>query len=235
MPAAWPSSLIPNDMRWGVQTNTLGLVSPLVAGGGAYPLAGARWVCEMTLRNLTEAQQRELAGFLDRLAGQSGRLVMPLWLHGTQRGAIAGAVLATGAKDAVTVGLTGITGANPTLRPGDMLGIAGTLYRVLKPVTHTAGAATAIIAPPLRGTFTAEPVALSDLTCFMRLDQDDANMGRYRPGGWGDFTCRFVEVVRDATPAYLLLASPDELDRGGFLQHMADDAAVGSIRLSGTA
>lgn len=195
MAEAWPSALIPSDMRWGIETNTLGLESPWTRSGQFYRMQGARWVCQVTFRNLDDARARNLQGFLDHLAGPIRVVALPVWIQGELRGNAAGTILATGAAHSINVSLTGITGPNPAFQRGDLISIGGRLHRITAGGAHTAGTAAVSVAPPLREAASNTAVVVSDMTCPMRLVGDDEVMGRFRPKPFGDFNLSFVEAL----------------------------------------
>lgn len=195
MAEAWPASLIPSDMRWGIETNTLSLTSPWTRSGQFYEMQGARWRCDVTFRNLTDALSRNLQGFLDHLAGPIRVVALPVWIQGELRGNAAGTILATGAAHSKNISLSGITGANPAFQRGDLIGIGGRLHRITAGGAHTAGVAAVSVAPPLREAASAAAVTVTDMTYPMRLAGDDEVMGRFRPKPFGDFSLSFVEAL----------------------------------------
>lgn len=196
MPETWPATLIPNEMPvWGIEPNSLELGSPWTRGRQVFELQGARWVCDMTFRNLTETQQRELIGFLDHLRGPVGVVNLPTFVNGTFAGSAGGTILATAAAHAKTVTMAGVTGTGAAFKRGDLIGIAGRLYRITQDATQTDGAATVSIAPPLRAAAAGAAVTLADLVCPMALADDRQGLAGFRPKPVASLSLRFVESL----------------------------------------
>lgn len=196
MPETWPTTLIPNEMpSWGIETNSLELSSPWTGGRQVVELQGARWVCDMTFRNLTETQQRELSGFLDHLRGPVGVVSLPTFVNSSFAGSAGGTITATAAAHAKTVTMAGVTGAGAAFKRGDLIGIAGRLYRVTADASQTSGAATVSIAPPLRAAASSAAVTLADLVCPMSLIDDRQALAGFRPKPVANMTLRFVESL----------------------------------------
>ncbi len=196
MPETWPATLIPNEMpSWGIESNTLELGSPWTRGRQAFELQGARWLCDMTFRNLTETQQRELVGFLDHLRGPVGVVDLPTFVNSSFAGSAGGTITATAAAHAKTVTMAGVTGSGSAFKRGDLIGIAGRLYRVTEDATQTSGAATVSIAPPLRAAASSAAVSLADLVCPMSLMDDRQGMASFRPKPVAGLSLRFVESL----------------------------------------
>jgi hypothetical protein len=180
---------------WGIETNSLELSSPWTGGRQAYELQGARWVCDLTFRNLTELQQRELQGFVDYLCGPTGVVDLPTFVNDTFAGSAGGTILATAAAHAKVVTMAGVTGAGAAFKRGDLIGIAGRLYRVTEDAAQTAGAAEVKIAPPLRAAATGAAVSLAALVCPMSLMDDRQGLAGFRPKPVASLSLRFVESL----------------------------------------
>lgn len=192
---AWPAALIPNEVDWGIRTNTLAMTSPWTGGGTFYELQGARWECTTIFRNLPASLHRELLGLLDHLRGGVTTVALPLWMHEERQGGATGSMTVTADAHAKLIDVAGIGGTNPAFKRGDMVGIAGRLYRVTKDATATAGAAEVSIAPPLRAAASAASLVLTGLTVPMRLTDDDSAVARFRPKPLADVSVSWLEAL----------------------------------------
>lgn len=74
MPLTFPSNLIPNQVTWHLEPNTAVFVSPLSRSAQTLELPGARWVCDMTLPPMKQAEWRPYSAWLAKMRGQAGRV-----------------------------------------------------------------------------------------------------------------------------------------------------------------
>lgn len=70
----FPSGLIPNQVSWHLEANTAAFVSPLSRAVQTLEMAGARWVCDMTLPPMRPEAWRTYTAWLARMRGQAGRV-----------------------------------------------------------------------------------------------------------------------------------------------------------------
>jgi hypothetical protein len=153
VPGAWPRTILPKRAS--------PLVSPgpvaVVTHGGrpqrrATTQGGFRWTEEYPPFELVSVNGQQLLEALDN-AHRNGRTVtIAHRLHLVHRGGGTGTVTVSGASQVGSALFTsGWGGTNPVLRAGDLVSIAGVqgARLITSDVTHTAGAATLPISPPI--------------------------------------------------------------------------------------
>lgn len=194
---AWPSALLPERM-------TIQLVS--VSGGTApspysgrqhfFRLPGGFWRAGFSWSSAREAQWRQIMGFVAGLGGRAGRFTLADPGYRIALGGFtSGTVTATGTALASTVALAGLAGTNPVLVIGDRLSIADRLYMVTADATHTAGAATVSIAPPLRASCSSAAVNLTAPVGTFSLADDQQGSVGIRPPWFGEVSIEMVEPL----------------------------------------
>lgn len=62
------------QVTWHLEANTAAFVSPFTRAAQTVELAGARWVCDMTFPQMTEARWRPYHVWLAKMRGQAGRV-----------------------------------------------------------------------------------------------------------------------------------------------------------------
>jgi hypothetical protein len=98
----------------------------------------------------------------------------------------------TGAAEAITVTLSGVTGQ---VWRGDRFMLGQHLYRIRGYYTPVDGVATIGIQPRLRVAASAQVVKWTGLTCPMRLVDGKQNRPTRRVAGLSDFDIEFVEPL----------------------------------------
>jgi hypothetical protein len=153
MAISWPRTILPQKVT------PLGSAGPFRSRGGtgkdhvaASRTRGRQWTETYPPIDMSTAAARTLLATIERVwrTGATVALVHPG--HATRLGGGTGAPLVNGAgQSGASLVTDGWTGANPVLRAGDLLTVAGVPYtlRVTADVSHSAGAATLAIDPPI--------------------------------------------------------------------------------------
>jgi hypothetical protein len=100
MAIAWPASLFPSEMTWGIVNNSRSFTSTLSNAQQIAGYPGAYWQCTLTFGLLTRLQERELSAFLGRLDGMFGTFNLPARALRQHRGAGGGDWKCAGAQHA---------------------------------------------------------------------------------------------------------------------------------------
>lgn len=109
------SRQIPNELRWGLESNVMISISPLSGAVQTLELPGARWRATLTYRNMSGADLALLQAFLAECRGQAGRFNLPCYERIGPRGA------GGGSPNISANGLTG-TGLNVQNVPPSLTG-----------------------------------------------------------------------------------------------------------------
>lgn len=196
MAVAWPSGFIPNRARWVPRTHSSVTESLFTRTAVTYELAGSRWECTLEFDRLSEARWRDLSGFLSGLYGATGRVLLPAFDYSAARGNAAGTLTATGSLFAKAITISGFAGSNPVLRRGDRLTVGGTrMHEVTTDVAAAGGAAVVPVFPPLRASYTGEPVEVAAPVCEMRLASDEETGREIEPPYRASYVISFVEAL----------------------------------------
>jgi len=67
-------SIVPTQVTWHLEPNTAAFVSPLSRAVQTIELAGARWVCSMSLPVMGASTWREWSAWIAKMRGQAGRV-----------------------------------------------------------------------------------------------------------------------------------------------------------------
>lgn len=177
MAIAWPASLRPSGMTWGIVNNNRAFTSALSNSQQIVGYPGAYWQCTLTFDVLTRAQERELSSFLGRLDGMLGTFNMPAF---TRRRAVSVGALSVVAGNAQARTMV-VAGANPgaaIFSVGDYITVAGEMFEVTEAATSNArGEATVSLNKRIRKTLVAgTPVEYLNPYSEMRMTTDTWSM-----------------------------------------------------------
>lgn len=155
MAIAWPASLQPSEMTWGIVNNNRAFTSSLSNAQQIVGYPGAYWQCTLTFDVLSRAQERELSSFLGRLDGMFGTFNMPAFTR--QGAANVGAIKVVSGNAQGRAMVVG--GAMPNViifRVGDYITVAGEMFEVTDIATSNAlGQATLALNKRIRKTLSA--------------------------------------------------------------------------------
>jgi len=197
-PLTYPDIRYPSELDFYLVGLTQRFESPLTGAVQTSELPGAYWEAILTYRNLTDAQSRELLGFLDKLAGLSGRFYLWNMAQETPLGIATGTPKVKGADqtgksldtDGWTASQTGI------LLSGDLFAVNGELKRVTADCDSNAdGDSTVAFTPALR----ASPgdnanITVTKPTCTMMLMDDRQAIPKFRPKPFADIVIQCREM-----------------------------------------
>jgi hypothetical protein len=177
----WPSgrAWIPQQVTFGVQTNTRTNTSPLSGATQTVTLPGSRWVMTVTMPPQRWADRRALLALLVKTGGDNV-LQMGDQTRSRPRGTIntAGVTASAAAQFATTLTLNGC-GASTTLLAGDLLSVGGQLLMNTDDATASAGGVmTVTVRHMLRAAVTGgAAVTLAGPTSLWRLENPDVVSG----------------------------------------------------------
>ncbi|WP_444756557.1 hypothetical protein [Pseudomonas sp. A014] len=173
MALAWPASLRPSEMTWGIVNNSRAFTSSLSNAQQIVGQPGAYWQCTLTFGLLTRAQERQLSAFLGDLDGMFGTFNMPA-ITRRRSNSVGSLTVVTGVAQSRSMLVAGAAAGVQVFAPGDYLTVAGEMFEVVRPVTANAqGQAVVPLNKRIRRTLTAG-AAIEYLNPYseMRMTQD---------------------------------------------------------------
>ncbi|WP_223504190.1 hypothetical protein [Pseudomonas sp. GL-RE-29] len=154
MAIAWPASLFPSEMTWGIVNNSRSFTSTLSNAQQIAGYPGAFWQCTLTFGLLTRLQERELSAFLGRLDGMFGTFNLPAFTR-TRSDNIGALAVVTGNAQARSMLVSGATPSAPIFKMGDYITVAGEMFEVTDAVSSNAsGQAVVPLNKRIRKTLT---------------------------------------------------------------------------------
>jgi hypothetical protein len=137
MALAWPDTLEPTDMTWGMVYNNRAFTSTLSNAQQIVGYPGAYWLCTLNFGVLFEEDQRVLSSFLGRLQGMFGTFNLPAMTR-TRHDDIGLPVVVTGNAQATSMTLGGVTPSTKVFFQGDYISIKGEMFEVVDDAISTA-------------------------------------------------------------------------------------------------
>lgn len=137
MAIAWPASLCPSEMTWGMVYNNRGFTSTLSNAQQVVGYPGAYWQCTLTFNNLTRVRERELTGLIGRMQGMFNTVNLPAFTR-KRTDTIGAPVVVTGNAQALVLTIGGVTASKKVFSTGDYISVAGEMFEVTDDATSTA-------------------------------------------------------------------------------------------------
>ena len=175
--------------RFGLRFNTAQFESPLSGDVQRLELAGARWFAEYTFRQTTAAEVGALQAFLVKLRGRANTFNGYDPDRTTPLGTASGTPLVNGADQTGGSLITdGWANSQVVLKQGDYFSVNSELKMVTADVTSDGSGNATITFEPVLRTSPADNAAitLSNPTCTMILDADDAGQWQAGAGNYYD-------------------------------------------------
>ena len=191
----FPANLVPSSIQFGLQSNTQVFKSPLSSSTQTLRMPSASWYGKASFTDLIESDWRTLASFVTSLEGMHGRFYFGDFGGVEPRGAISASsntLRINGASQTgATIAVDGFPASTSNVfRTGDYIAYDTTAGRELKMITadatsNSSGEATLSIAPNIRTspadnavvsyrTTSANGLSNTDLTCIVRLEEDQS-------------------------------------------------------------
>lgn len=130
MAIAWPASLCPNEMTWGMVYNNRGFTSTLSDAQQVVGYPGAYWQCTLTFSGMDRAKERQLSALIGRLQGMFGTVNLPAFTR-RRTDSIGAAVVVTGNAQALVMTIGGVKASAKVFSMGDYISVAGELFEVV--------------------------------------------------------------------------------------------------------
>jgi len=201
----WPDGIpAPSGAGWqfSLQAGVTATPASPFSGRVQTALRFRRWTARADWPLLTANEARLAEDMADRLNGQAGRILMPVWHRIPPRAAVGrGPWQITGSLGATEVTISGFAADLADRVPaGDFVSFSQDDGRqVLHRITG-AGAATVpqgsravTLSSPLRGACTGTTAEMARPVCRMRLASANALQLRWRQGGMAALTMQLVE------------------------------------------
>ncbi|MDU9393206.1 hypothetical protein [Pseudomonas sp. zfem002] len=177
MALAWPASLRPSEMTWGIVNNSRAFTSTLSNAQQIVGQPGAYWQCTITFGLLTRKQERQLSSFLGELDGMFGTFNMPAFTR-RRANSVGSLKVVSGLAQSRVIQVGGAAPNAPMFSLGDYLTIAGEMFEVVTPaVANAQGQAVVQVNKRIRKTLVVGAV-IEYLNPYseMRLTQDTWSM-----------------------------------------------------------
>ncbi|MBD1553640.1 hypothetical protein [Pseudomonas typographi] len=134
MAIAWPASLCPNEMTWGMVYNNRGFTSSLSNAQQVVGYPGAYWQCTLTFNNQTRDRERQLTSLIGSLQGMFGTVNVPAFTR-RRTDSIGAAVVVSGNSQALVMTIGGVTASAKVFSMGDYITVAGEMFEVIDDAT----------------------------------------------------------------------------------------------------
>lgn len=180
MSFAWPVSLTPQTVAWGLQKTGAQFRSPMAGSVEAISYVGDYWRCSLTLPQRKMRVGSEGEAFFSRVAGGVETVLVPYWVRLVPAGTMRGSpVLAAGAVyGALSLSIT-TTG---TLKAGDMIGVGTQLFQVFQDCAPVSGTLTVPLVNHVRVALTSGAAVTWNAPTVTMLVPSMVAMASYRPG-----------------------------------------------------
>lgn len=195
MAVEWPADVCPAALTWRPESNTKTFRSPFNGASQTVRFPGTRWVCSLTLTNLTDEKSRRVDALIASLDGEYGRVKIRDW--GRPGRAPAGSPLVSDADQTGTeLHSKGWTAGVLVLRAGDYITVNDELKMVTADVTSAAnGTAIIPVAPMLRSSPPANSaIEVANPYGIFKLKDNQQGTGSRIPGGFTSYTLEFEEA-----------------------------------------
>jgi hypothetical protein len=134
MATAWPASLCPSEMTWGMVYNNRGFTSVLSNSQQVVGYPGAYWQCTLTFNNLSRAEERQLTSLIGKLQGMFGTVNLPAFTR-RRTDAIGAPVVVSGNAHALVMTIGAVTPSAKVFSMGDYISVAGEMFEVVDDAT----------------------------------------------------------------------------------------------------
>ncbi|MDZ7322032.1 hypothetical protein N4G41_10345 [Kosakonia sacchari] len=195
MAVEWPADVCPAALTWRPESNTKTFRSPFNGASQTVRYPGTRWVCSLTLTNLTDEKSRRVDALIASLDGEYGRVKIRDW--GRPGRTPAGTPIVSDANQTGTeLHSKGWTAGVIVLRAGDYITVNDELKMVTADVTSAADMTAIIpIAPMLRISPPANaPIEVANPYGIFKLKDNQQGTGSRTPGGFTSYTIEFEEA-----------------------------------------
>ncbi|PPA01564.1 hypothetical protein C4E44_23990 [Pseudomonas sp. MWU12-2312b] len=137
MAIAWPASLWPSQMTWGMVYNNRTFTSTLSNAQQIVGYPGAYWLCTLSFDDLFDEDEREVTALLGRLQGMYGTVNIPAFTR-TRTDNIGAPVIVTANAQATNMTIGGVTPSKKVFSYGDYITISGEMFEVVEDAVSTA-------------------------------------------------------------------------------------------------
>lgn len=195
MAVEWPTDVCPAALTWRPESNTKTFRSPFNGASQTVRYPGTRWVCSLTLTNLTDEKSRRVDALIASLDGEYGRVKIRDW--GRPGRTPAGTPTVSDANQTGTeLHSKGWTAGVIVLRAGDYITVNDELKMVTADVTSAADMTAIIpIAPMLRISPPPNvPIEVANPYGIFKLKDNQQGAGNRIPGGFTSYTIEFEEA-----------------------------------------
>ncbi|WP_343711185.1 hypothetical protein [Kosakonia radicincitans] len=195
MAVEWPADVCPAALTWRPESNTKTFRSPFNGASQTVRFPGTRWVCSLTLTNLTDEKSRRVDALIASLDGEYGRVKIRDW--GRPGRVPAGSPQVSDADQTGTeLHSKGWTAGVLVLRAGDYITVNDELKMVTADVTSAAnGTAIIPVAPMLRNSPPANSaIEVANPYGIFKLKDNQQGTGSRIPGGFTSYTLEFEEA-----------------------------------------
>jgi len=137
MAIAWPASVWPSQMTWGMVYNNRAFTSTLSNAQQILGYPGAYWSCTLSFDDMFDDDEREITALLGKLQGMYGTVNVPAFTR-TRSDDIGLPVVVTANAQATNMTLGGVTPSQKVFSFGDYISIAGEMFEVVSDAVSSA-------------------------------------------------------------------------------------------------
>ncbi|KID05295.1 phage protein [Hafnia alvei] len=191
----WPADICPTSLTWRPESNTKTFRSPFNGSSQTVRFPGTRWVCSLTLNNLTDERSRRIDALVAALDGEYGRVKIRDW--GRAGRPPQGKPLVSDADQSGTqLHSKGWTPNKTVLLIGDYITVNGELKMVTADIKSAADSTAIIqIAPMLRSApVPNSPIEVEKPYGVFKLKDNQQGAGSRVPGVFTSYTLEFEEA-----------------------------------------
>lgn len=191
----WPEDVCPSSLTWRPESNTKTFRSPFNGSSQTVRFPGTRWVCSLTLNNLSDDKSRRIDTLIADLDGEYGQVKIHDW--GRSGRVPLGSPVVNGANQTGNqLQSSGWTPSKNVLQKGDYITVNNELKMVTADVTSSAsGIAIIYFAPMLRNSPpTNAVIEVANPYGIFKLKDNQQGAGNRVPGGFTSYTLEFEEA-----------------------------------------
>lgn len=191
----WPADICPTSLTWRPESNTKTFRSPFNGSSQTVRFPGTRWVCSLTLNNLTDERSRRIDALVAALDGEYGRVKIRDWGR-AGRPPLGKPLVSDADQSGTQLHSKGWTPNKNVLLIGDYITVNGELKMVTADIKSAAdGTAIIQIAPMLRSApVLNSPIEVEKPYGVFKLKDNQQGAGSRVPGVLTSYTLEFEEA-----------------------------------------
>lgn len=191
----WPADICPTSLTWRPESNTKTFRSPFNGSSQTVRFPGTRWVCSLTLNNLTDEKSRRIDALVAALDGEYGRVKIHDWGR-AGRVPLGTPLVFDAGQTGIQLSTKGWTPNKTVLSMGDYFTVNGELKMVTADVVSASdGKAIIPFSPMLRSSPAANSaIEVKNPYGIFKLKDNQQGTSNRVPGVFTSYTLDFEEA-----------------------------------------